>query len=631
MRQDIYDALRRYWGYDSFRECQEEIILSILDGKDTLGLLPTGGGKSLTFQIPALIFNGLTIVVTPLIALMKDQVDALRERRIKATFIHSGMRPAEVNNAVDKCLYGKYKFLYISPERLSSTRFIDWLRQMPVSFIAVDEAHCISQWGYDFRPSYLNIALIRDIFPDAPVLALTASATPEVTRDIMEKLRFRFENVIRKSFRRNNISYIVRRQENKMEKLQSVLAKTLGSGIIYVRSRDKAKEIATSLKKEGYSIDYYHAGLSTEEKRDKQDKWKSGEIRIIVATNAFGMGIDKPNVRLVAHLDVPNSLEEYYQEAGRAGRDGNRSYALLLISARDKATLQRRVAEAFPPKDFLKQVYVAVCDFLTVSIGGGFDCLYDFNLNTFCSTFRLPERATYNALKLLTACDVINFIDETDTMSRIMILVTKQELYNVPGMTEEMDNILEIILRNYSGLFADYVFINESAIAYRYQIPLEKVCETLIWLSRARVLSYIPRKRTAYIYFPRTRMEPGRLQIPDSIYTVGKQRMERRVNAMIDYTANISECRESKIIKYFGEDTTCGCGHCDVCVERKKASSPTDELAKGIDYMLSLKPRAVKDIIDTLRFGKDDILAMVRKMCDEGHLSYDGRLLHLNK
>lgn len=631
MRDIIHEVLHKYWGYDAFRDKQEEIILSVLHGKDTLGLLPTGGGKSLTFQVPGMVFDGLTIVITPLIALMKDQVDGLRGRNIKAAFIHSGLRYGEIRNIIDKCIYGKYKFLYISPERLSSESFADSLQRMPVSFITVDEAHCISQWGYDFRPSYLKIASIRKIFPDIPILALTASATPEVADDIMDKLEFKGRTLMRKSFRRENISYIVRQQENKIKKLQSVLSETFGCCIIYVRSRAKTKLIAEELKSWGLSAEYFHAGLSTEEKRDRQDRWKSGEIRIIVATNAFGMGIDKPDVRLVIHLDLPSSLEEYYQEAGRAGRDGKKSYALLLASSQDKSVLKRRISETFPPKDFIKKVYIRICDFLEIGLGGGFDKLFDFNFKLFCITFKFPEVQTHSALKILTSCRYIDYIEEVDTMSRIMILVNKSELYNVPGMTEEMDRIFEIILRSYSGFFADYVFIDEASISYRYQISQQAIYETLLLLNRSHIIHYIPRKRTSYIYFPSSRVEPRHLLITEDAYEKGKFRLEHRINSMLDYAFDTNKCRELKILQYFGEESASDCHQCDICKEQKNKKSPCEkELSDSIKYMLSLKGRTVEDFVETLSFPKNEIIEMLRFMADEGMIQYKDGIFSLD-
>ena len=627
---DIYDLLYQYWGYSSFREKQEEIILSVLSGKDTLALLPTGGGKSLTFQIPALVLGGMTIVVTPLISLMKDQVDNLHDRNIPAAFIHSGLKYGEIRKVLDKCIYGHCKLLYISPERLSSPSFVEAMKHMPVSLIAVDEAHCISQWGYDFRPSYLKISLIRDIFPDVPFLALTASATPAVVNDIMEQLNFRERNVIKKSFRRNNISYIVRYQENKADKLYSALAATFGSCIIYVRSRAKARQIAQEIVQWGFSADFYHAGLSNEEKKDKQDRWKSGEIRIIVATNAFGMGIDKPDVRLVIHLDVPNSLEEYYQEAGRAGRDGKRSYALLLVASKDRGVLNRRISEAFPNKDFIKDVYERLCDFFELRLGGGFDKMFDFNLKLFSTTFGFPELQTYNALKILSGCQYINYLDEVDTLSRIMILVDKTELYQVPGMTQEMDEVLEIILRNYSGFFSEYVFIDEAAISYRYHIPPQLIYDTLLFLNRSHIIHYIPRKRTAYIYFPSSRIERRHIEISKDVYEKGKEQLKNRISAMLDYAYNMDVCREAAILNYFEEKAVESCGHCDVCVSLKNKSPFNKGLFEGIFYMLSIRPRTLKDFADNLSYSQKEIADMLRILADERRIKMAGNLFLMN-
>ena len=456
MQELIYEILKKYWGYDRFRPMQEEIITSLLDGHDTLGLMPTGGGKSLTFQVPTLCREGLCLVITPLVALMKDQVDNLRARGIRAACIHAGMSRREMVVTFDNCLYGRFKFLYISPERIDTELFTARIKGLPVSFIVVDEAHCISQWGYDFRPAYLKIAQIRHTLPHVPVLALTATATPRVAEDIQQKLDFHDGRVFRTPFTRPNISYVVRQGEDKMQQLLRILTRVPGSAIVYVRNRKRTKEVAEALTRAGISADYYHAGLGQEEKNEKQRRWKENETRVMVSTNAFGMGIDKPDVRVVVHLDMPNAPEEYFQEAGRAGRDGARAYAVLLYARRDKADLHKRLTEEFPDKEFVLKVYERVSNFLEIALGCGMDSIFEFNLKRFCTTFNYTATPVLNALKILTISGYIEFIEETDTLSRVMILVHREELYNLRDCDPQTDRVLQCLLRSYTGLFADY-------------------------------------------------------------------------------------------------------------------------------------------------------------------------------
>ena len=617
------DVLKRYWGYDNFRPLQEDIINSVLEGKDTLGLMPTGGGKSITFQVPTMLLDGMAVVVTPIISLMKDQVDNLLSRNIKATYLHAGLTFAETKRCYEKCLYGNYKFLYVSPERLGSESFCERLKQFNVALIVVDEAHCISQWGYDFRPSFLKIASIRKIFPKVPVLALTATATEDVVDDIMDKLAFRSRNVFRKSFRRSNLSYVVRNTADKPRELIHILSSVPGSGIVYVRSRKRTKLLADELNRNGINADYYHAGLSIEEKEDKQTKWRNNEIRIIVATNAFGMGIDKPDVRIVVHVDVPNTLEEYYQEAGRAGRDGNHSYVVLLTTKRDSATLNRHVAEAYPDKTFIKRVYELAGNFLNVALGEGYNKIYDFNFNLFCNTYKLPVLAAHNALKILTQAGYVEYIEEVETKSRIKILVGKDDLYGIANVVPGEDRVLQAILRTYTGLFADYVFINEDVIAYRFGLDKETIYKSLLDLTNRHLLHYVPRKRTPYLIYTTSREEPRYVEIPKTAYEDLHERMQKRVEAVLDYAFSESGCRENKLLAYFGERSEQPCSHCDLCIaNRKKSDHTPKDVQDGILYMSSVKPRKLSDFFKTLSFPKNEIVEMLAFLVDEGFVEH---------
>ncbi len=617
----IHEILSKYWGYSSFRPCQEEIINSILDGKDTLGLLPTGGGKSITFQVPALAIEGLTVVITPLISLMKDQVDNLRELGINAQYLHSGLTPSEHRLAIDKCRLGKAKLLYISPEKLQSKNMIDNLRIMNIELIVVDEAHCISQWGYDFRPSYLNIKAIRDLFPNAPILALTASATPDVVEDIMTQLKFRSRNIFSRSFSRDNLSYIVKYGEHKEGQLVKILKSTTGSAIVYVRSRQRTREIAEILYKEGISADFYHAGLAPEDKNEKQNKWKTDLCRVMVATNAFGMGIDKPDVRTVIHYDLPSSLEEYYQEAGRAGRDGNPSYAVLLCAKYDKSILSRRISEKFPEREFIKLVYELLGNFLDVGIGEGYNQLFEFNFNLFLKRFNLPSIPTHSALTLLTQAQYIEFTEEINTSSRAMILLNKDELYSL-NLSYNVEKVFQRLLRTYTGLFADYVFINETSLAHSLNCTEQDIYSALLILSKKHVIHYIPRKSTPYILYTTSRELTKHILLPTSIYENQRKKLSSRIDAMKQFAFSIDQCRVNIMLKYFGESPSIPCGKCDYCRQAKQLSLNGDKLQMLRDSILYMASQSgghqISYFISTANAPQQETLDMIRTLLDEG-------------
>lgn len=628
----LRDTLKKYWGYDSFRPLQEDIISSVLKGNDTLGLMPTGGGKSITFQVPGLLLDGLTLVITPLISLMKDQVDNLKARNIKAVFFYAGMTHRETTLAWEKLVNAKCKFLYVSPERLSGERFCQELKTLNIRLIVVDEAHCISQWGYDFRPSYLNINKLRKILPEIPFLALTATATPAVVTDICNRLEFRHGyNLFKKSFSRPNIQYVVRPTDSKLNEIVHILSNVSGSAIVYVRSRKRTREIAEQLIAQGFTAANYHAGLSFEDKQERQDFWKQGKVRIIVATNAFGMGIDKPDVRVVIHYDLPPSLEEYYQEAGRAGRDGLRSYAVILPSENDKSLLRKRVTEAFPSRKNILTVYDLLCNFLNVFEGEGYNKLYEFNFDKFCEIFKLHPTLAKNCLKLLSAARYIDFIEEAETRSRVMIVCGKEELYDLQVSLPHTDSVLKMILRLYPGLFADYVYINEVDIAVKCSVSAENVYDSLLELTRLGVLHYVPRKRTPYIFFPTSREDIKYVEIPRNVYEDRKEILSDRIEAMIDYAYNVDSCRVSRMLEYFGETGSHPCGTCDVCLSvKKRTHSKTEQrtsmenLTEQIMKYVSERPHGVslRMIMNKFITSSNDAVGIVQFLCDEHFLIF---------
>lgn len=566
------EILKKYWGYDDFRGIQREIIESIGDGRDTLGLMPTGGGKSITFQVPTLAADGLCIVVTPLIALMKDQVANLRSRGIKATAIYSGMKNSDVIVALENCIFGNYKFLYISPERISSELFLTKVKHIPVKLITIDEAHCISQWGHDFRPAYRRIKELRLLFPQAPVLALTATATPAVVKDIQQQLDFKAENCCSMSFERKNLVYVVRHTENKLQELLHILSRIQGSAIVYTLNRKKTKEVCEFLVASGITAEYYHAGLSPETKDAREEAWKSGRSRVMVSTNAFGMGIDKPDVRMVIHYEMPDSPEAYYQEAGRAGRDGLTAYAVLLYAPDDKRKLSRRVNDNYPNKTFICSVYERLGYYYQMAVGDGEGCHYDFDLTEFCKAYRLPLLQTESALRLLTGAGYIRFEEEEEHTSRLRFIVTRDELYRRRDDSESAEQLIRTLLRLYSGVFSDYVFIDEKYISEVSGIPLEPLYESLLGLGRARVIHYIPRRTCPSVTFVRKRVDADRIAIPASVYEERKESYARRIEAMKEYVLSDLQCRSRMLLRYFGERNASLCQVCDNCRRHRNGS-----------------------------------------------------------
>ncbi len=623
--------LKQYWGYDAFRALQPEIIESIGSGRDTLGLMPTGGGKSLTFQVPALALDGICLVVTPLIALMKDQVGNLQKRGIKALCIHSGMTRDEINVTLDNCIFGGFKFLYLSPERLATEMFLAKLPLLKVNILAIDEAHCISQWGYDFRPSYLKVAEVRELIPQVPVLALTATATPQVVDDIMEKLHFGTRNVFQKSFARDNLAYVVRYSEDKEEQLVKILKNIKGSGVVYVRNRKKTREYAELLQRNNINSAWFHAGLKQDEKDRLQDDWTHDRIRIMVCTNAFGMGIDKPDVRVVVHMDAPNSLEAYFQEAGRCGRDGAKAFAVLLWSNHDAEKMNRSLASSFPDPEVIKRVYDSLGNFFQIAVGHGMGLSCDFNMGAFCKAYQFNIIAVLSSLKILERAGYIEFTEDMEMVSRIMFIVERDALYRVQVANEDLDLVIKVMLRSYTGLFTEYVNIDEELLAKRCNTTRQSVYEWLIRLNKMRIVKYIPQKKTPIVYWAQSREDNRYVSLPRSAYLDRKLDYSERIHHVINYGSSSLVCRSKLLLRYFGEKNAGNCGQCDVCLAKKKVALSADhfdEIKEKLQKMLIASPQSVEQLVRVSDFHEDEVLAVLRWLEEFGviGLNHEGML-----
>ena len=629
--QKYLDILKQYWGYDHFRSLQGDIIRSIASGKDTLGLMPTGGGKSLTFQVPTMAMEGLCVVVTPLIALMKDQVANLKKRGIAAAAIYSGMSYDSILMTLDNSVFGAYKFLYVSPERLATPIFIEKIKQATICMIAVDESHCISQWGYDFRPSYLRIADIREIMPEVPVLALTATATPEVVEDIQKQLLFKKPNVFQKSFHRSNLAYVVRTVENKDENLLKILNNVPGTSVVYVRNRKRTREVADFLTQNGISAENFHAGLKNETKDARQSQWMSGDTRVIVSTNAFGMGIDKAEVRTVIHMDLPDSLEAYFQEAGRAGRDEQKAYAVLLYNNGDAVKMRKRVTDSFPGKEMVVKVYEALGNYFEMGVGSGLDKVFAFDIGDFCTKFKLPILISYNCLKILQQAGYIELTDEQDSSSRVLFTVGKDDLYKLKQNAEQ-ERLIHILLRSYTGLFTDLASVSEETIAKRLKWSRDKVYDQLITLAKERIIQYIPRKKTPYLTFIREREATERVILGKEAYDDRRERYISRIKNVLDYAQEENICRCKMLLAYFGEKDIKPCGCCDICLKQKETQVSNDDfdtIHMAIEQALAIESLTVNSLVKKLNVKEPKALQVIRFMMDNGQIE-ENEIMRLN-
>ena len=623
----IHQILKHYWNHDGFRPLQEEIIDSVLAGKDTLALLPTGGGKSICFQVPALAKPGICIVVSPLIALMKDQVENLRKRGIESVAIFSGMGKREIDILLDNCVYGPVKFLYLSPERLMTDLVRERIKYMKVNLFAVDEAHCISQWGYDFRPPYLHLAELRELHPEVPILALTATATGRVVEDIQEKLQFKAKNVFRKSFERKNLSYVVTHDDSKLRKLFTIAKRIKGTGIVYVRNPRETQEVARLLNREGVSADFYHAGLDTPLRSKKQEAWIKNEIRVIVATNAFGMGIDKPDVRFVVHLDLPESLEAYYQEAGRGGRDEKKAYAVLLYSEADKIQLESKLERSFPSIEEIRQIYHHLGNYFQLAYGAGEGLTFEFDVGDFCSRFKVDPLKTLNTLKFLERDEYIALTESVFLPSRIKVIVSPEDLYRFQIEYASYDPFIKTLLRSYGGLYDQFAPIREADIAKRTGTSYQQTIDILKKLEGLLLISYLPQTDKPQITFTKARVDSRNLFVDHKYLKERKELMHEQVTAVLSY-ANTKRCRSMQLLEYFDDHSTGKCGVCDVCLEDKKKEKETflfDTLTSEILTLLSDKHLSLDELVTALPSGNEkERIEVLRSLLDAGKVKTDG-------
>ena len=620
MTDKYLQILKRYWGFDNFRGIQRNIVESIGSGKDTLGLMPTGGGKSITFQVPALAQEGVCIVITPLIALMKDQVQHLRNHGIMAAAIYSGMSRPEIVTTLENCILGDTKLLYVSPERIASPLFITKLGHMKVSFITVDEAHCISQWGYDFRPSYLHIADIRRLKPDAPVLALTATATHQVIDDIQDRLSFSQKNVFRMSFERKNLAYVVRETEDKIGEMTHILQTMTGCSIVYVRSRKQTKEISDLLNKNNISATFYHAGLEPRVKDERQKLWSNDEVRVMVATNAFGMGIDKPDVRMVIHITAPSSIEAYFQEAGRAGRDGQKAYAVLLHQKSDNAKLRKRIDETFPDKEYIREAYNHIAYYYQIATGSGAGYTNLFDIDRFCRNFHHFPTLLLSALKILQRAGYIECDMDPDASCRLMFLVDRDKLYRIPSASENEERLLNMLLRTYSGLFTDYAYIDDELLAHRAGLTRQQVYLIFKSLNQRHIIHFIPQRKLPTITYTVDRVDGDQLILGPDVYDDRKEQFTKRIEAVIAYANNQDQCRSRQLLAYFDEQRTTDCGMCDVCIDHKRQQNSEQRVHVAQEKIMQLladgQQHDVKELT-SLQLHADDLREALGMLIDE--------------